>query len=69
VVLEIYRGHTIVQRDALIQRSSDKRLAGLPCLHRRCPSGCTSFLEQSAAAPENGNISAWRIPFFWPVAP
>jgi hypothetical protein len=54
VIPEVYRRHTIMQRDALIQQSLTKGLQGLPDLHAGLIKPC---LRPPLA--ESGNISAW----------
>jgi hypothetical protein len=54
VALDVYRGHTIVQRDALIQQSLTKGSQACPAR-----TDAQAPLNNLPPLPENGNISAW----------
>jgi hypothetical protein len=59
VALEVYRGHIIVQRDALIQQSLTKGSQACPACIGGARADVQVPLNNLPPFAESGNISAW----------
>jgi hypothetical protein len=59
VALDVYRSHTIVQRDALIQQSLTKGTQACPARIDGAQADAQIPLSNLPPFPENGNISVW----------
>jgi hypothetical protein len=59
VALDVYRGYTIVERDALIQQSLTKDSQACPACIGGTRADAQIPLSNPPSFAENGNISAW----------